>query len=57
MDQERRIRELEEYMLRIEKIVVKQTLILKNMDRNLRPMYLDWKERNDEENMVSRMVL
>jgi len=57
MDQERRIRELEEYVLRIERLVVKQTLILKAMDRHLRPMYFDWKEQNEEQNMVSRMVL
>jgi len=57
MDQERRIRELEEYVLRIERRVVKQALILDGMDRHLRPMYLDWKEQNEEQDMVSRMVL
>jgi len=47
----------EERIIKLEKLICDHTIILNAIDLRIRPMVLEWEENQEDENIVSRMIL
>jgi len=56
-NQEEKIKELDEKLEAVERLICKHSQILSTMDSVLRPIVIEWKEDKEGENIVSRMIV
>ena len=57
MDQEEKIKELEQKIVDIERIVSKTAFALRNMSTSLEPMFLEWRDEKQNNSRESTEVL
>ena len=57
MDQEDNFKGLKQQVSDVERLVCMHSKILHAMEFNLHPMFIEWKESKEDENVISRMIL
>jgi len=57
MDQEEKIKELEQKIADVERVVCKTAHVLKVMSASLEPMFLEWRDEKENNNRESTEVL